>query len=385
MKKLLLKKNLCYTFLQQSLPCLFSLVICNVSAQTKPIDSKKKQWQKIVTGFAHGFKDSTWLYFEELTKQGNGPSKTIDSSIIINERFSFSYKNPLTKSPKRFIIRTQTWSDYKYSWIEDKPIFFSGVKGDFRNAAIEGSESQNLSDKFEKLTFPLVIKIDSLNRYYGNTDSVILKKIQTLQDLLVEKSVKFIEENSTAFISVSLLATYCKEWGKRKSQYLFNKLSQENKATVFGKTVETFIKLNQEIEIGNQYADIKQPSPDGKMLSLFDYQGKYILLEFWASWCGPCRKENPNLVQTYNEYKDKGFEIFGVSADVSETAWKKAIEKDGLFWPQVCELKGSENSGAFIYGVFEIPTNYLIDKQGKIIAKNLRGVELRNKLKEIFK
>lgn len=361
-----------------------SVSISNVTAQTKAIKVQKKNQPIVVTGFAHGFNDSSWLYFEEVTNQGSGPSKIVDSSIIFNERFSFSCKTPLTKLPGYFTVRTKTWSDYKLIWIEGKPIIFSGVKGNFRHAVVEGSVSQNLMEQFERLTSPLVMEIDSLNRYYGNTDSDIFKKIVTLKELLVESSGKFIEDNSSAFISVKLLATYCREWGKRKSQHLFNKLSQENKATDFGKSVETFIRLNREIEVGSHYADIKQPSSDRKIISLSDFKGKYILLEFWASWCGPCRRENPNLLQAYNEYKEKGFEIFGVSADVSETAWKKAIENDGLLWPQVCELKGAENSGANIYGVFEIPTNYLIDREGKIIAKNLRGNELRNKLKGLL-
>jgi peroxiredoxin len=364
---------------------LLVLILCNVSAQIKPKKIKEGAEAKVVTGFAHGFKDSTWLYFKEVTKQGTAAEEMIDSSIVINERFSFHCKTPLTKSPRYFTVRTKTWSDYKYVWIEDKPIVFSGVKGNFRNALIDGSVSQKLMEQFERLTFPLVMEIDSLNRYYGNTDPVIFEKIKSLQKLLVEKSGKFIEDNASAFISVNLLSVYCKEWGKSKSKYLFAKLSKENKATAFGKKIETFIKLNQEITIGSQSADIKLPAPDGKILSLSDYRGKYILLEFWASWCGPCRRENPNLVQTYNEFKDKGFEIFGVSCDANEADWKKAIEKDGLIWPQVSELKGGEDSASLIYGVFEIPTNYLIDRQGKIIAKNLRGENLTNKIKELLK
>ena len=122
----------------------------------------------------------------------------------------------------------------------------------------------------------------------------------------------------------------------------------------------------------------------GEMKKLSDFNDKIILLEFWASNCGPCRQENPNLVKTYESYQPKGFEIFAVSQDTKKTNWLKAIEEDGLPWLQVSDLKGRDNSASLIYGINAIPDNFLIDKNGIIIGRNLRGEKLNEKLASLL-
>jgi thiol-disulfide isomerase/thioredoxin len=136
--------------------------------------------------------------------------------------------------------------------------------------------------------------------------------------------------------------------------------------------------------IGGQAPDFQQATPDGKMLSLSDLRGKVVLVDFWASWCGPCRRENPNVKRVYDEYKEKGFEILGVSLDRTEDRWLQAIEKDGLQWLQVSDLKGWKNEVALMYSVSSIPHTILLDAEGKIIARGLRGKQLEDKLAEIF-
>jgi thiol-disulfide isomerase/thioredoxin len=121
-----------------------------------------------------------------------------------------------------------------------------------------------------------------------------------------------------------------------------------------------------------------------KPVSLDSYKGKYVLLEFWASWCGPCRAENPNLLAQKKIYGDKGFNILGVSLDKNKELWVKAIEKDGLTWTQVSDLNGWNNAVAVMYGIKAVPANFLIDPSGTIIAQDLRGDALNKKLKEIF-
>lgn len=130
--------------------------------------------------------------------------------------------------------------------------------------------------------------------------------------------------------------------------------------------------------------DFAQQTPDGKTLKLSDLRGKVVLVDFWASWCGPCRRENPNVKKVYEKYKDKGFEILGVSLDRTKASWEKAIEQDGLPWHHVSDLKGWKNEVAAMYSVSSIPHTILLDQEGKIIVSKLRGAQLEQVLGEIF-
>ena len=139
------------------------------------------------------------------------------------------------------------------------------------------------------------------------------------------------------------------------------------------------------VDIGQPYTDFALPTPDGSTLAVSDvHQGKVMLIDFWASWCGPCRRANPEVVAIYSEYKDKGFEILGVSLDRDEASWKKAIEDDKLTWPHISDLKYWNSEGAELYGVPAIPHTVLVDREGKIIAKNLHGDELREAIEALL-
>lgn len=148
--------------------------------------------------------------------------------------------------------------------------------------------------------------------------------------------------------------------------------------------INTKIKSMAASVVGAEAPDFTMSDPAGGQISLSDYRGKVVLIDFWASWCGPCRRENPNVVKVYEKYKDKGFEIIGVSLDKTKSKWLKAIEKDNLTWPHVSDLKGWQNEVAGLYGVRSIPHTVLLDKDGKIIARKLKGHQLDRKLKEIF-
>ena len=138
------------------------------------------------------------------------------------------------------------------------------------------------------------------------------------------------------------------------------------------------------LQNGGVAPDFSAATPDGKELSLSELRGNYVLIDFWASWCGPCRKENPNVVRLYNKYHDMGFDILGVSLDNKKERWLAAIEKDGLTWHHISDLKGWKSGPAGIYGIRSIPSTILLDKEGKIIARNLRAHQLEGKLKELF-
>ena len=140
------------------------------------------------------------------------------------------------------------------------------------------------------------------------------------------------------------------------------------------------------LAIGKPFVDIKMPTPDGTEIALSDYAGKdkYVLIDFWASWCGPCRRANPHVVKLYKKYKDKGFEIVGVSFDRAKTEWVNAIEADALTWPQMSDLKYWQSEGAKLYSVNSIPYTVLLDKDGTILDKGLQPDELEKKLAELI-
>jgi thiol-disulfide isomerase/thioredoxin len=148
--------------------------------------------------------------------------------------------------------------------------------------------------------------------------------------------------------------------------------------------VEKIVLDNKIGSIGSDAVNFEQADTSGAMVSLASFKGKYVLVDFWASWCGPCRMENPNLVRSFTQYKNKNFTVLGVSLDRAKDAWIQAIYKDGLTWTHVSDLKFWNNEVAKMYRISSIPQNFLIDPAGKIIAKNLRGEDLNLKLAEIF-
>jgi len=162
-------------------------------------------------------------------------------------------------------------------------------------------------------------------------------------------------------------------------------LDKSTENTKYGKLGRERLNQIRGSMIGYEATNFAQADPTGKIINLKDLKGQFVLVDFWASWCGPCRAENPNVVRAYNKYKDKGFTVLGVSFDQNKEAWIKAIEKDNLTWTQISDLKGWGNEAGKLYGITSIPQNLLLNKEGKIVAKNLRGAELESKLEEIIK
>lgn len=256
------------------------------------------------------------------------------------------------------IIRTKNYSDYKFLWIENSAITFKGEKGKFKDAYIIGSRTQDDQNK-----------LDSAINSSGKEK---------------EQNILFIRNHPASIISANILSVYCSAWGRDLSARLYNSFSEDLKSTSYGKNILEFITLNKNLKVGDRYVDFSQLNVDGKRIKLSDYNGKFVLLEFWGSWCMPCRDGNPELVKTYNKFKNKGFEILGVASDSNKEAWLNAVKKDGLPWQNVSDLKGDKNIAALIYGVSNYPVNFLIDQTGSIIAKDLRGEKLREKLEELL-
>jgi peroxiredoxin len=191
---------------------------------------------------------------------------------------------------------------------------------------------------------------------------------------------------------MDLLKRYTYNTDTTKLASLYNALSVEVKNTEGSKSyTELLGKINNAytpgkgVPVGAMAPAFTQNDIDGKPIKLSDFKGKYVLIDFWASWCGPCRGENPNVVSAYAKYHDKGLEILGVSLDTKKEAWIKAIADDNLTWKHVSDLKGWKNEVGALYGIQSIPANLLIDPTGKVIAKDLRGTALTDKLAEILK
>jgi len=300
--------------------------------------------------------DGTVIYLENPITRN-----LIDSAIVENNHFYFEKK--LLHTPLQVVLRTsyRSNSTVRRLWLENNPMTFDATKTDFRNALVTGSESENLSQG-------LYNQIDTLFTF----------------EEMENARTEFIKNYPNSPVSSDILSIFSRHWGKEKTKRLFNLLSKENRTSEYGKKIRKYIDLNKDTKIGEQFADFEMTDTKGKTKKLSDLKGKTILLEFWASWCGPCRQENPNLTKAYRKYKNDGLEIFAVSLDSNKDSWLNAIQKDSLDWIHVSDLKEQENEAALIYGVYSIPDNFLIDKNGILIGRKLRGEKLNEKLKEIM-
>ncbi|MEX6690083.1 TlpA disulfide reductase family protein [Danxiaibacter flavus] len=310
--------------------------------------TEKKKFE--ITGKLSGFPDSTVIYlYENNTHQAD----LIDSTFLISGQFHFT--GSFQENAIQVLLQTKGSDNYKFFWLENSTIIFTAEKGKFKEAVITGSKTQEEAEKFDIIT---------------GGDKL--------------KMISYIRNNPGSTVSASVLSIYSSTWGKDTSTMLYNALTETIKKTSFGQNVLNFISLNKNPKVGDKYVDFGEPDIDDKIVHLSDFKNKVVLLDFWGSWCGPCRANNPELVKVYNEFKSKGFEIFGVAADLDKESWIAAIKKDGLTWQNVTDLQGWNNKAAIIYGIYKYPTNYLIDRNGIIVATDLQGNELINKLRKML-
>lgn len=270
--------------------------------------------------------------------------------------------------------------------LENKNIKVAADARDLSNTAtFDGSEDSRLFQELNKMVATSRQKEMALSEEFnramaeGNTEKAEGFRQQYLS---LQKEIKhFIAQHPqsivSAFGTLSLVNPQLDFAFADSMLTLYTRHLPESKYT---KTLTERLSAMRTTAIGSVAPDFTLPTPEGGTMALSELRGKFVLIDFWASWCAPCRKENPNVVKMYNKYKDKGFEIFGVSLDQSREKWLKAIADDKLTWPQVSDLKGWQSTAAELYQVDAIPQTILLDKDGRIIAKGLRGEELEAKV-----
>lgn len=325
-----------------------------------------------------------------------------DSVAVVNGTFKFSgyisgnaYARMALDHTGGGKGRAVYTGDVIYFYFGKEQILISS-KDSLQNAVFNGSKVYNESEAYNKeiggtimaLTKAVNIDFNKLTPeqqkdtvFTNAVDKRFRKNIQNRTD----KQFEFAKKYPNSYFSlVALSEAAGSKVDVSKVQPLFNALNKQYRETDMGRELAQRIEANSLTAVGKPAPLFIQNNVVDKPVSLASLKGKVVLVEFWASWCGPCRSENPNLVKQYQTYKDKGFEILSVSLDNVKERWLDAIEKDGLDWLHVSDLKGWNNEVGRLYGIRAVPASFLVDAEGKIIANGLRGEPLNKKLAEIF-
>ncbi|HEY0175855.1 MAG TPA: TlpA disulfide reductase family protein [Pedobacter sp.] len=340
----------------------------------------------------------------DYTSDGNG---SVDSADVVNGTFQFSgHINGKSAYSRMTLSHDGLGKNQEiYVYGAGDVIYFSfgqenieiSSKDSLDHAKFSGSKVYDEMLAFEKETGETVMRINrnaNLAVQKGTEeqqkDPAFIKAIDvTVQRKRAERKDKlllFAKNHPASDFSVQALTEALGGYKVPVStvQPIFNTLSENVRTTYAGTSLEKLLNAGSITGIGAKAPVFTQNDVNGKPISLTDLRGKYVLLEFWASWCHPCRAESPNLLKQYKLYKDKGFEILSVSVDNDRSRWLDAIAKDGLTWLQVSDLKGWDNEARKLYGLSGVPGNFLISPEGKIVASNLTGEKLNKKLAEIL-
>lgn len=211
-----------------------------------------------------------------------------------------------------------------------------------------------------------------------------MAKGRELDKKMIEANRKYIQEHPASYVSLHLLYMMSEGLELEELEEMYGGMDASYQNSMAGKSIASRIKAIKNTSVGATAMDFAQTDTEGNTVKLSDLRGKYVLLDFWASWCVPCRAENPNVLKAYNTFKDKNFTVPGVSLDMNEQDWRDAIKEDGMPWTQLWDVKGPEADVVKMYGITGIPASFLIGPDGVIIAKDLRGEELSIKLAEVL-
>lgn len=349
-----------------------------------------------IKGYGKGYKDGDVIFLSY-----RGPNGFIDDSVKVI-RNSFQFSGNIEIPVKASLYRNQNplhsnvIYDYATLFIEPGVAILTSPDT-LLNSVNSGTPlntdyTELVSDLRPLLNQRRSMKSPSDLNEKELKDSALVKKItrawQSNSNEMVPIKFKFVEQHLKSLVSLDLLNELIRDsrWhGKVDS--LFTKLSPELQISVLGKLVNERIQLGKKVIIGSLAKNFELSNEAGQSIKLSDYKGQYILLDFWASWCGPCRAENPNLRSAYLKFKDRGLSIISVSIDEvkDQDKWKAAIKQDKMDWTQVIDVSGKGNVAKSIYGITTIPANLLISPEGIVIAKDLKRDELHSKLVDLLK